>query len=290
MGLLTDGSGKYDWRGFIKKQDHPQVINPSSDKIINWNNKPARKWTAADEEWSYGSVHRVDELNNAVGRESTPMTLGQLTNAMNYAATQDLRNVSVLPAIKAVLDTGPAPSPREQQMLDELSDWRSQGSSRLDSDFDSFIDHPGAAIMDQVWNKIGDAVMGPVMGPQLGELASLNGRSNNPNSQGSSFGAGWYSYVDKDLRTVAGQHVDDKYKTKFCGQGSLTACRNALWAAFVAAGNELQTAQGTNDPALWRKSANPERITFPPIPSFLASMQWTNRPTYQQVISYSGHR
>ena len=127
---------------------------------------------------------------------------------MNYAATQDLRNVEVLPAIKRVLDTGPAPSAREQQMLDLLSQWRADGSSRLDkSPFDGLIDAAGAAIMDQAWNKIADAVMGPVLGPQLGELASLVTRSNNANSQGSSYGSGWYGYVDKDLRTLLGDNV-----------------------------------------------------------------------------------
>ena len=167
------------------------MISPSSARIINWNNKPAPEWTAADNEWSYGSVHRVDLLNNAVSRETPPLTLGKLTNAMNYAATQDLRNVEDLPAIKRVLDTGPAPSAREQQMLDQLVAWRAQGSSRLDkTPQDGLIDAPGAAIMDQAWNGIADAVMGPVLGPQLGELASLESRSNNANSQGSSYGSG----------------------------------------------------------------------------------------------------
>ena len=42
------------------------MINPSSGQIINWNNKPADGWTAADDEWAYGSVHRGDLLKNAV--------------------------------------------------------------------------------------------------------------------------------------------------------------------------------------------------------------------------------
>jgi len=291
LGLPIEGTGKHEWRGFVKAKDHPQVVSPASGKIINWNNKPAPGWTAADNEWSYGSVHRVDLLNNAVARESAPLTLGQLANAMNYAATQDLRNVEVLPVIKRVLDTGPAPSAREQQMLDLVAQWRTDGSSRLDkSPFDGLIDAPGAAIMDQAWNKLADAVMGPVLGPQLSELASLESRSNNANSQGSSYGSGWYGYIDKDLRTLLGDRVTDKYKTRFCGQGSLAACRDSLWQALKAAGDELQAANGTNDPSLWRKSSIPERIAFPPIPAGSVSMLWTNRPTYQQVISYSGHR
>ena len=93
MGLPTDGTGKHEWRGFVAAKDHPQAINPPSGQIVNWNNKPATDWTAADDEWSYGSVYRVDLLNNAIAREPAQMTLGELANAMNYAATQDLRNV-----------------------------------------------------------------------------------------------------------------------------------------------------------------------------------------------------
>jgi acyl-homoserine lactone acylase PvdQ len=291
MGLPTEGTGKHEWRGFVKDKDHPQTISPSNARIINWNNKPAPEWTAADDEWSYGSVHRNDLLTGAVDRESAPLTLGELTNAMNYAATQDLRNVEVLPVIKRVLDTGPAPSAREQQMLDLLAQWRADGSSRLDkTPFDGLIDAPGAAIMDQAWNKIADAVMGPVLGPQLGELATLVSRSNNANSQGSSYGSGWYGYVDKDLRALLGDEVKGKYKTKFCGAGDLAACRDSLWQALKAAGDELQAAHGTGDPSQWRKSAIPERIAFPPVPATSVSMRWTNRPTFQQVISYDGHR
>ena len=97
-------------------------------------------------------MHRVDLLNNAVARSRTH-DARELTNAMNYAATQDLRNVEVLPAIKRVLDTGPAPSAREQQMLDLLEQWRAEGSSRLDCDLDGKIDAPGAAIMDHAWQQ-----------------------------------------------------------------------------------------------------------------------------------------
>jgi len=288
VGLPTNGTGRYEWRGYIKAKDHPQVINPSSGQIVNWNNKPADGWTAADNEWSYGSANRVDLLNKAVAREPQVMTLGQLTNAMNYAATQDLRNVDLEPTIKRVLDTGPPPSAREQTMLDLLEQWHQQGSSRLDSDSDGEIDANGAAIMDHAFNKIGDAVMGPVLGPQLNELASLNGRSNNANSGGSSYGSGWYGYIDKDLRTLLGDQVTDKYHTKFCGQGNLTICRNALWQAVKSAGDELLAATGSPDPHDWRSDATGEKITFPP--AFIFSMRWANRPTYQQVISYDSHR
>ena len=79
--------------------------------------------------------------------------------------------------------------------------------------------------MDKAWPKIADAVMSPVLGPQLSQLASVAGRDNPSNNQGSSYNSGWYGYVDKDLRTLAGRSVAGRFRTRFCGNGDLTACR-----------------------------------------------------------------
>ncbi len=287
LGLPTIGTGAFEWQGFLPASKHPQAVNPGGSAIVNWNNKPAAGWTAADDEWAYGSVHRDELLLDAVARSGTH-SLGSLVAAMNRAATQDIRNAEGLQAIGAVLRTGPAPSAREQQMLDLLEQWRSEGSSRLDRDLDGKIDDPGAAIMDTAWPRIADAVMSPVLGPQLADLASLISRDNRANSQGSSYGSGWYGYVDKDLRSLAGEPVEGAFTTRFCGAGSLSACRSSLWRALQDAGDALTAAQGTNDPANWRSSATAERISF--LPSFPLTMRWTNRPTFQQAISYSGHR
>ena len=66
-----------------------------------------------------------------------------------------------------------------RSMLELLESWRAAGSSRLDRDLDDAIDDPGAAIMDAAWPRIADAVMSPVLGPQLDQLASLITRDEN---------------------------------------------------------------------------------------------------------------
>ena len=50
-GLPTDGRGGFEWRGFLPARRHPQVINPKSGELVNWNNKPARGFPAADDQW-----------------------------------------------------------------------------------------------------------------------------------------------------------------------------------------------------------------------------------------------
>ena len=137
-------------------------------------------------------------------------------------------------------------------MVELLQDWRAQGSHRLDLDNNGVIDHPGAAILDTAWRGIADAVMGPVLGPQLDDLASLMGRDNRANNQGSSYGSGWYGYIDKDLRTLTGRPVAGRFKTRFCGAGDLDACRDSIYAALGQAAAELEEVFENGDPNVWR--------------------------------------
>ena len=164
--------------------------------------------------------------------------------------------------------------------------WHAGGSSRLDRDQDGKMDAGGApVIMDTAYPRIADAVLSPVMGPQLDQLSSLTGRNVS-----GGFTGGRINYVDKDLRQLTGTPFKNPFKTHFCGGGDLTACRNALWAAIDSAGNDLAAAQGTNDPTQWTSDANAERIHFAPglLPT---TIRFTNRPSgIQQVISFKGHR
>jgi hypothetical protein len=52
----------------------------------------------------------------------------------------------------------------------------------------------------------------------------------------------------------------------------------------------LAAAQGP-DPAKWRADAKAERITFQPgVLGQKATMRWTNRPTFQQLVDFRSHR
>ena len=173
-------------------------------------------------------------------------------------------------------------------MLDLLESWRQAGGSRLDLDLDGRIDNPGAAIMDAAWPRIARAVLSPVLGAALPDLEALQPLDDPANAQGSAYESGWYGYVEKDLRSLMGRAVKGPLNVAYCGGGDLDACRASLWAAIDAAGNELQAAQGA-DPTAWRADATGERIQFSG--GLLAdTMRWTNRPTFQQVISFARHR
>jgi acyl-homoserine lactone acylase PvdQ len=286
-GLPTVGTGEYDWRSFLLFIGHARGINPRSGVILNWNNKPAANVGAADSNFTYGAVHRVDLLTAAVAARRKH-SLATLAGAMNKAATQDLRVVRVWPAIRALLDTGSAPSARAEAAAGLVDAWRTAGGTRLDRDLDGKIDHPGAAVLDAAWPRVADAVLGPVLGPLLPHLAQLMGRSNDAGAGGSAYRFGWYGYVDKDLRTVLGRQVRGPYSRRYCGAGILATCREAVWAAIDEAAAALETSQGPA-PSAWRADATAERIRF--TSGVLSdTMRWTNRPTFQQVITFSGHR
>jgi acyl-homoserine lactone acylase PvdQ len=285
-GLPTDGQGNFEWTGFLNSQAHPHGI-VRSGVLNNWNNKPARNFPAADDQWSYGSIGRVQLLNDNTARRRKH-TLATLTGAMNAAATQDVRAMKFVPVLARLLKGGTAPSARATQMLSLLEDWRARGGSRLDRDLDGKIDHPGAAILDTAWNRLADAAMTPVLGKPLADQLddTLHGRYDLP--PGGQF-SGWHMYMSKDIRTLLGEDVRGRFANRYCGAGNLTVCRAALWAALEAAGVELEAAQGP-DPSAWRADANRERITF--LPGILPfTMRYTNRPTgIQQVIEFGGHR
>jgi acyl-homoserine lactone acylase PvdQ len=279
--LPTLGTGRYDWRGFLTLQQHPHDVAPLSDIFLNWNNKPAPLWGAASDNYSYGPVHRVQLYTGF----RPGMTEADVVSVMNRAATQDLPAVKDWSLIRQVLAGGPAPSKLAQEAADLVSSWVERGASRYGV---SGPEEPGAAVLDEAWKGIGEAVLGPELGPELlNEFASIVGPDNAPSPTGSAYDSGWYGYVNKDLRTELNLPVLAPYSTRYCGHGKLSRCRESLWQAIQSAAEELEKSQGPV-PADWR--AGRVRIEFPPLPKalFPFTMAWTNRSTFQQVIEFTG--
>lgn len=287
--LPTRGTGEYEWRGFMPARAHPRVVNPRGGLLVNWNNRPATGFPASDANWSQGSTQRVSLLTAWLARRRRH-DLASVTGAMNAAATQDLRVAGpLLDGIRRLLAGSPAPTPRAQAMLDALLAWRAAGASRLDRDLDGAIDAgAGPAIMDELYPRLADAVLTPVLGERLNaELRALVGATND---SASGFTGGRINHVDKDLRTVTGTRFRTPFRTRFCGRGDVAACRAAVWRAFEETGAALAAAHGSDDPARWRADANAERIRF--LPGLLpTTLRYTNRPSgIQQLMTFSGHR
>jgi acyl-homoserine lactone acylase PvdQ len=288
QSLPINGTGKEEWRGWVPAAKHPQGINPPNGEIVNWNNRPQAGYQAPDDNWALGAVQRVSLLIRNLG-SAGHLQAANLVGAMNAAATQDVREVTLEPVLSKLLRTGAAPNARDAQMLSLLDAWYRSGASRLDRTDASGVGNitdPGAAIMDTAWPLLANAWASTVLGHTLtGQFASFVSQYDQP--PGGQY-TGWHIYMNKDLRTILGEPVRGKYAVRYCGGGSLSRCRRLLWGAMDQAGNTLQAQQGAS-PAAWRVSATPERITF--VPGLLPfTMRYANRPSgIQQVLSFSGH-
>jgi acyl-homoserine lactone acylase PvdQ len=263
--LPTLGDGNHEWTGFLSEGEHPHDKSGPRGLLLNWNNQSAPGFMHGDDE-PYGSVHRVELFDRFPKKARITDNVG----IMNRAATEDVRS-PVWPVVSRVLRTGPAPNARDQKVVDLLDGWVNRDAPRLDANGDGFYDDAGPVIMDAAWRPIAEAVMTPVFGSLLAALDRVRGL-------GSLSGE---SYVDKDLRRLLGDPVAGPFHLRYCGNGSLSACRASLWNAIDQTANQLAAQQGEPDPAQWRKPA--ARTSFAPglLPDTFPS---TNRPTFQQVL------
>lgn len=278
--LPVSGTGRYEWRGHLPANRHPQVVDPASGVIVNWNNKPARDFPAGDERWGEGPVMRNDLLRAELARVArhTPATV---LGAASAAATQDPRAL-MWPTVRAVLAEGRAPSPLAQAMVDVVDRWRGASASWVDADLDGTIDDPGIAVLQAVWPRLsGAALCGRLEARTCTALETRKPRFDAP--PGGMY-AGWHQYMDKDLRTLLGRPVRGRYGLRYCGRGSLERCARDLWDAIEAAGQAEAARQGGLDPATWRLPT--VRIRFAPLA--LTDIQYTNRPTgIHQVMQFA---
>lgn len=69
--LPYPGTGEAEWRGFLAPDRRPQVIDPRSGFLSNWNNMPSYGWTNGDSparERLGGRLHRAKFLSRQVRR------------------------------------------------------------------------------------------------------------------------------------------------------------------------------------------------------------------------------
>ncbi len=290
--LPTVGNGRYEWRGYLSPQGHPQGIDPTHTPVkgtmVNWNNDAAHGFGAADDAFgANGSAARVQLLNDALRqrRRHGKWTLAGVASAMNEAATQDVNAIELVPLLARVLKGSTPPNRQAATMLRLLVDWNHAGGNLLDTTGDGMITNPGAAIMAAAYPRIADAVMRPQVGSQLAQLNAIF-----PSFDGYLAGqySGWYQYMVRDFDKLLKIPEPQPLANDYCGKGSLTRCQSSLWSAIAAAGRQLTRSQGTATPSAWRASATAIEIHFTPLNVF--TMQYTNRPSgIQQVISFNRH-
>jgi acyl-homoserine lactone acylase PvdQ len=307
----TTGTLDNAWEGYdpdahdenvTPSAEHPQAVD--QDYLSSWNNKQAPGFNASDDTWSYGSVHRVDSLNDRIeagiaGAET--MTRAELVNAMEDAGTVDLRGSQVLNTALKVIKSGKGKLDKPiKKAAKTLKTWIGGGAHRVDADQSGGYDQAKAVrIADAWWPQLVKAEFKPTLGSDFYDsIQNVMGLDDPPAAGGSAYISGWYGYVDKDLRHLLGKPVDDAYSREYCGGGKLKECRKDLTKSLSKAldadsSDDLygtQTCTSSHDvvesPQWCHDAVKPSTVGLwgqPPI-------QWINRPTFQQVVEVGGHR
>jgi acyl-homoserine lactone acylase PvdQ len=265
--LPTNGNGDYEWQGFLDGSEHPHSKGNPDGLLLNWNNQSAPGFMHGDDE-PYGSVHRVELFDQYPDR----VKLADNVSVMNRSATEDVRS-PVWPVVSQVLHGGDAPSELSARVVDLLDEWVRNDAPTLDADNSGEYDDAGPTVMDALWHPIAEAVMRPVFGDLTGDLDNMRGLG----------GLAGESYVDKDLRTLLHNRVRGEFNLRYCGNGSLDACRESLWAVVEQVATALAATHGP-DPSAWRSEARRTGFTPGLIPDTIRS---TNRPTFQQVLEFA---
>jgi acyl-homoserine lactone acylase PvdQ len=305
----TWGTGKWDWRGwnpdlnianYTASRRHPQVVNQSY--ITSWNNKQARAFSAAEDAYSFGSVHRVDSLDERVekaiaGRKR--ISLAGLVNAMEDSGTVDLRGSQALPWMLRVLRSGGVPASVRDEVA-ALGAWARSGAHRRDGNRDGTYDQARAvALMDAWWPLALEAIYKPRLGDELfAKVRQAMAYDDPPGPVGSAYISGWYGYVEKDLRSLLGAKVKGPYSRSYCGRGKserkrIRSCRRILASSLAGAATVPEATLyprgdncATGDAQVCHDAVRFSTTGGVRVPE----MHWINRPTWQQVVEVRGHR
>ncbi len=289
--LPKPGDGRYDWTGFLGRDENPHAVNPSRGYLYNWNSKPAPGWGTADDNPWWGPAFRAKFFADGIGEALAEgaVSRGRLLDVAQVAATRDLRGYTLVGLLARVMGATPPGGldPRTAPMMQYLLAWHSDGAHRLDADGDGEYEHPQAvAIMDAWWPRLIDAVFESRTGGFFAALG-LPLHQAPQLGQGFAFGTGPYSHFHKDLRQLLGDPVAGRFSRVYCGDGDRDDCAAELWQSLAAAAADLEQEFDSADPADWRRSISDDAIrhaavgvvSVPPIP-------FQNRPTYQLVVEF----
>lgn len=300
----------YEWQNWNPTTNTASYTPPSAhpnsidqDYYISWNNKQAKDYTTAP--WGDGSVHRGNLLEDRVKKlvAAGGVTRSSLTKAMADAALADLRAEDVLPKLLKVINSSTVTDTTAAAAVTKLSDWVTAGAKRKETSAGSkaYANADAIRILDAWWPLLVKAEFQPGLGTDLYTAFSNNlpidespSAAHGPTGAhaGSSFQYGWWSYVDKDIRAVLGESVQGGLSQKYCGGGSLSACRDALIST-------LKTAAGLTAAQVYpgddQCSAGDQWCADSIVQRTLGGIKhgkitWQNRPTYQQVVEYTSHR
>ncbi|NNN20865.1 MAG: hypothetical protein HKL80_02525 [Acidimicrobiales bacterium] len=304
----TNGTGIANWQGWLPSSNHPQVIDPASGVIINWNNQSAPQFSAADNDYSHGPIYRssllTNALNNALRIHGGKLNQAQVLQAVETAGLTDMSASGLFSEIKKAI--GPISDPHIKEMMDTVSTWVQSGSLRvlnLDSSAPTNLATGGLtpnsqyknaaaiAIWDEGYLNLVESVFNPIFAQggistyqgtdtlynqmnQLPFVASPNGYGTK---QGDSYGAGFEGLLWRVLREVNKESVGAPFSSpvndKVC-LGGISTCKTALLNALTETYNTLESINTTPNIALWNQDSQSQvaKLSIPNLDSISYTM------------------
>ncbi|HVU93055.1 MAG TPA: penicillin acylase family protein, partial [Jatrophihabitans sp.] len=312
--------------GYLTPAQHVSQVNPPSGFFVSWNNKPAPGFAAADDQYGYGQVFRsvllVRQLQQQFLAHGGKVTRADVVRAMETAASQDLDGVTVLPLLLQYLGGRSEPA-GVSAMLDELRSWIADGAHRRKAaPGDAPYAHAAAvAIADELVPNLVRALYDPILAAGgLGPAGSTGGATapayaalpmqfvNTPNSGGAHLGSaydgGYESYLVATLEQLLGHPPADGFGPEITSRecaGGPSTCPATIDAALRTTHDTLVAANGSTDVASWTaSSASAAAKQAMPVYDAIQfrtmgivgqpAIDWQNRPTFQQVVSFPRHR
>jgi acyl-homoserine lactone acylase PvdQ len=281
--LPTWGTGEWEWQGWVTAEDHPHDTNPEEGFIASWNNKPARNWRAADGNYGYGPIHRVLSLQervDALVEGHAPIHVTDMVDAMEGAATVDLRGSQVVPDALRILGA----DPDTDAYTSLMRDWTDAGAHHRALAADKPYEQQAAvALMEAWWEPMIHATFDPQLGGLYGAVPMGFDDGNRRNHIGSSYQDGYEGYLRKAFRARLGTHVGAPFTELACGT-SAEDCRARLKVSLLDTVAALQQKFG-GGPERWTYDKGSESIRFVPVGLVsVPAIDWQNRPTFQQVV------
>jgi acyl-homoserine lactone acylase PvdQ len=285
---------------------HPNSID--QDYYVSWNNKIAKGYTFTG--FGDGSIYRSNMLTNRIKNmiaSGTKISETSLVQAMEDAAVTDLRGETLLPTLLNNINPNPSNTVLTNA-VNELKTWLAHGTKRVETSAGSHVyaDADAIRIMDAWWpllvkeefdppapefEGLGDDLYNALVGAlSVGQTPSS--AADGQTHEGSSFQDGWWSYMDKDLRALAGQPVQGALPLKYCGNGDVATCRAEMASTLDAAAATPATTVYPGDSICGAGDAwcADSIVQHPLDGSSQPNTNWQNRPTFQQVVQFPSHR
>ena len=218
-GLPTNGNGSYEWRGWLAPNAHPHAVDPPSGADRQLEQQARRR--RSPRRTTTGRTARC----TACSCSNAALPKGRTTPARRRLRDERGGDAgSAAAALALLLDVMSRGDRAEPARRGDARPARQVGRQ------------PARREPRRQDRRSGRGDHGCVVAEARGRRAPARARAadrraadarpdlrTTPTPGGSSYGGGWYGYVDEDLRALLGGPRG--FSTHYCGNGDLDACR-----------------------------------------------------------------